>query len=543
MQNRKLKMFVFLASLLLGFYLLVPTVWPDRPQWALDFFPDRGARLGLDLQGGMYLVLEVEVERAVEDRTRRLRDEIVQAVAGVTAEIAGQGRVRVTASEAQRAALESWLGDRRDTLESSNVDGVLEVRYTSTELAQIRDWAVIQSERTIRNRIDQYGVVEPTIQRQGEDRIVVQLPGIDDPQRAIELIGKTAQLTFHLFRDDVQVPDLAAQVDALLVARPELKGNMRALNAAFAATLPAGVELRFQRVADGFAAQTVPVLVDAEPLLTGDTITDARVRLNPQYNEPYVALEFDSIGATAFEDVTSRYVGRRFAIVLDDTVYSAPVIRERIAGGRASIEGGFTVDEARDLAIVLRAGALPAPATILEERSVGPSLGQDSIKEGVLAISIGGFLVVLFMILYYKIGGLVADVALVANLVYLLALMSLFGSTLTLPGLAGIVLTIGMAVDGNIIIFERIREELRAGRSVRAAVDSGFAKALSAILDANVTTLIAGIVLFQFGTGPVRGFAVTLTVGVLTTMFSVLFVSRTMIDLYVQRRGISRLPI
>ena len=543
MRNQRTKLALFIASLLLGIYLMMPTVWRDRSDWAQDFFPESGARLGLDLQGGMYLVLEVQVERAVEDRTRRLREELTLAVPGLQFEIAGPGKLTATGDADALAALDAYVADRTDTLSASQSDAGSTVEYTEVELAQIRDWAVLQSERTIRNRIDQYGVVEPTIQRQGEDRIVVQLPGIDDPQRAIELIGKTAQLTFHLFRDDLPAGDVAAAVDGLLATQPGLRGDLRGLNAALAATLPAGVEVRFQRVADGFAAQTVPVLVDAEPMLTGDTITDARVRLNPQFNEPYVSMEFDAIGATAFEEITSKYVGRRFAIVLDDTVYSAPVIRERIAGGRASIEGGFTIDEARDLAIVLRAGALPAPAIILEERSVGPSLGQDSIREGVMAIAIGGVLVILFMIIYYKFGGLVADIALLANMVYLLALLSLFGSTLTLPGLAGIVLTIGMAVDGNVIIFERIREELRAGRGVRAAVDSGFGKALSAILDANVTTLIAGVVLFQFGTGPVRGFAVTLTAGILTTLVSVLFVSRTLIDLYVQRRGVTRLPI
>lgn len=543
MRNQRTKLALFVASLLLGIYLMVPTVWRERPQWAQDFFPESGARLGLDLQGGMYLVLEVQVERAVEDRTRRLREELSVAVEGLQFEILGLGELRAFGPAEAVSALQTWVGERTDTLAGSRSGDDLIVRFTSGELTQIRDWAVLQSERTIRNRIDQYGVVEPTIQRQGADRIVVQLPGIDDPQRAIELIGKTAQLTFHLFRDDLPAGDVNAAVDALLAAQPGLRGDVRRLNAALAATLPAGVEVRFQRVGDGFASQTVPVLVDGEPMLTGDTITDARVRLNPQFNEPYVSMEFDALGARTFEEITSQYVGRRFAIVLDDTVYSAPVIRERIPGGRASIEGGFTIDEARDLAIVLRAGALPAPAIILEERSVGPSLGQDSIEQGVLAIAVGGLLVVLFMLVYYKFGGLVADIALVTNMVYLLGLLSLFGSTLTLPGLAGIVLTIGMAVDGNIIVFERIREELRAGRGVRTAVDAGFAKALSAILDANVTTLIAGVVLFQFGTGPVRGFAVTLTAGILTTLVSVLFVSRTLIDLYVQRRGVTRLPI
>lgn len=544
----KIRLGVVAFSLLLGMLFVIPTLWPEREGILADITPSQGARLGLDLQGGMYLVLGVEVDRAVEDRSRRVRDEIRHLLeqAGIEGrvELDGITRIRVEAGEAAEPRIRRWIEDRGDILELDRKGpGVWEIRPTATELRQIRDWAVSQSLSTIRNRIDQYGIAEPTIQRQGDDRIVVQLPGVDDPRRAIELIGRTAQLTFHMYRDDLQVPDLESQVEDLLVRRPELRQDFHGLNEVLAVTLPTGVAVRFQRINDGFAARNVPVLVDTEPMLTGDTIVDARVRLNPQFNEPYVAMEFDAAGGRRFEEITSRSVGKRFAIVLDETVFSAPVIRERIPGGRASIEGQFTMDEARDLAIVLRAGALAAPARILEERSVGPSLGQDSIRAGVTAILVGSVLVLIFMMVYYRYAGFVADVSLVANMVFLLGILGLFGATLTLPGLAGIVLTIGMAIDGNVIIFERIREELRAGRGARASVEAGYAKALSSILDANITTLIAALVLFQFGTGPVRGFAVTLSVGILTTLFSVLFVSRTLIDAWVLRRGVRNLPI
>lgn len=546
----RFRLFVVVASMLLGALFVVPTVVPTPPDWLAPVLPDSGAKLGLDLRGGMHLVLEVDVDEAVYNRVIHLRNQLANwlseesiagsaTVTGTTASAAVVVEVPNTDVDKLIAWLDDWTGvlDATEPQRGPDLLSRVVVSLNPQEAERIRDWAVLQSLETISNRIDQFGVSEPSIQRQGANRIVVQLPGIDDPERAKELVGQTAQLTFNLLREDIDSAALNQAVDDWLARNPEGERNVHELNAALAATLPAGVVVRFQRVADDVGSYTVPSLIDAEPLMTGDSIIDARVQIDTQFNEPYVMLEFSREGGERFEQITAANINRRMAIVLDDIIYSAPVIRERISGGRASIDGAFTIEQARDLAIVLRAGALPAPVRIEEERTVGPSLGADSIHRGVRAIVVGGLLVILFMIAYYRVGGVVADVSLVANLLFLLGILGMFGATLTLPGLAGIVLTIGMAVDGNVLIFERIREELRAGRSARVAVDAGFGKALWTILDANITTLIAGIILFQFGTGPVRGFAVTLTVGILTTLFSVLFVSRTLLDAYVMRRA------
>jgi preprotein translocase subunit SecD len=284
-------------------------------------------------------------------------------------------------------------------------------------------------------------------------------------------------------------------------------------------------------------------VVENKTILTGDLLSNAQVRIDTRFNDPYVAIDFNSVGAKRFDQITAANVGKRMAIVLDDTVYSAPVIRERISGGSAQVSGSFTEQEATDLAIVLRAGSLPAPVDILENRTVGPSLGQDSIDQGILSVLIGGLLVIVSMLIYYKLSGLVANFVLILNIVFIMAMLSLFGATLTLPGIAGIVLTIGMAVDANVLIFERIREEIRLGRTARAAMESGFEKAKLTIIDANVTTLIAALVLFQFGTGPVKGFAVTLSVGIISSLFTALVVSRLIFDLYLSRGKVDRLSI
>jgi preprotein translocase subunit SecD len=287
----------------------------------------------------------------------------------------------------------------------------------------------------------------------------------------------------------------------------------------------------------------IPIVVKSKTVMTGDLLSDAQVRIDTRFNEPYVAIDFNPVGAKRFDQITAANVGKRMAIVLDDTVYSAPVIRERISGGSAQISGSFTEQEATDLAIVLRAGSLPAPVKILEDRTVGPSLGRDSINKGIFSVIIGGILVVAAIGLYYKWSGLVANIALILNLVFILALLSLFKATLTLPGIAGIVLTVGMAVDANVIIFERIREELRLGKTSRIALNAGYSKAFLTIIDANITTLIAALVLFQFGTGPVKGFAVTLSIGIITSLFTAIFVSRSIFDYFLERRQVKRLSI
>ncbi|MCM8784101.1 MAG: protein translocase subunit SecD [Candidatus Omnitrophica bacterium] len=364
---------------------------------------------------------------------------------------------------------------------------------------ETRHDAVDRALEIIRNRIDQFGVREPSILKQGVDRIVVQLPGITDRERALQIIGKTAQLEFKLISDD-----------------PEL------LRAALSDNIAEDYELKY--------LDKEPLLVRRKASLTGDTLIDARVSFESQFGAPYVSLKFNSQGAKIFSQVTGENVGRRLAIVLDGVVHSAPVIRERIPSGEAQITGRFSIDEANDLAIVLRAGALPAPIKIEEERTVGPSLGRDSIRAGIFATYIGTIFVVVFMIVYYFFAGFVADLALLLNFIIVLGVLGYFNATLTLPGIAGLALSLGMAVDANVLINERIREELKTGRSLRASIATGYDKAFSAIFDSNLTTLIAAFFLFQFGTGPIKGFAITLTAGILASLFTALIVTRTITE-------------
>jgi preprotein translocase subunit SecD len=391
------------------------------------------------------------------------------------------------------------------------------------QISQLRDDAVRQGVETIRNRIDQFGVAEATITRQGDDRILIQLPGVQDPDRAKALIGKTALLEFKLV-DDQTTPEQA-----------------------LAGRLPETSEILYQRHVDKDTKveRKQPWVVQKRTLLTGSELTRAEVQADP--NSPgnwQVAIEFTATGARIFGDVTEQNVGRRLAIVLDGSLYSAPRINERIPGGRAVITGQFTVDEARDLAIVLRAGALPAPVTIMEERTVGPSLGADSIRQGMIAIIGSAAAVFVFMLLYYRLSGAIADLALVLNLVILLACMAAFGATLTLPGIAGIALTIGMAVDTNILIFERIREELRLGKTPRAAIDAGFHRALRTIIDTHLTVMVTAAILYNFGTGPVKGFAVSLFVGLAASLFTAYFFTRLLFDLvYMGRRKVQAISI
>jgi preprotein translocase subunit SecD len=380
---------------------------------------------------------------------------------------------------------------------------------------QTMKMATDQALETIRNRIDQFGVSEPDIRPQENHRILVQLPGIKDPKRAIELIGKTARLDFKLVDEENSLEEA-------------LKGN-----------IPPGREILEQVSLDPKTGRQskIPYLLKRRTLLTGEYITDARVQIDSRYNEPYVSLSFNARGSRLFERITGDNIGKKLAIVLDDHVYSAPVIQDKISGGKAQITGRFTTDEARDLAIVLRAGALPAPIKILEERTVGPSLGKDSIEMGFKSMIIGGVIVIFFMIIYYGVSGMIADLALLLNILFIMSGLAFFGATLTLPGIAGIILTIGMAVDANVLIFERIREELRLEKPARAAIEGGYGKALVTILDANVTTFIAALVLFQFGTGPVRGFAVTLSIGIVASFVTAVFMTRVIFDyLFTHRR-------
>jgi preprotein translocase subunit SecD len=380
-----------------------------------------------------------------------------------------------------------------------------------------------QALETIRNRVDMFGVAEPDIRPQGEDRIVIQLPGVSNPDEALQLIGKTAILEFKLVDNGT-----TSVQDALRIGPP------------------AGTEVLYERRVDPIsgAESKIPILLRKQALMTGESLVDARAVRGQQFGDPQVTMSFDSRGAREFEELTGKYVGRQLAIVLDNQVYSAPTIKTRIPGGEAYIDGSFTIEEARLLAVVLRAGALPAPVSIIEQRTVGPSMGQDSIRQGLAAGLLGLTLILIFMLIYYRRSGIVADLALLFNFPIILGTLAGFGATLTLPGIFGLVLTMAMAVDANVLIFERIREEVRHGKSPVGAVKGGFDRAFWTIFDSNITTVMAAMVLYQFGSGPIRGFAVTLIIGILSSMFTAIFGSRWIFDLVLyNRRQIKKISI
>jgi preprotein translocase subunit SecD len=526
---------LFLAMALAALIYLTPTFFADSekpPSWWPGFLPKDQIRRGLDLQGGTHLVLEVKVEKAIESAIDRVRGELVnlfreRGISGVTVDKAPGAQLQVKAPSADAERLRGFFKSDFPNLTIANTQtnaGITEFTLTLSkeELRSLRDYAVDQSLETIRNRIDQFGVSEPTIVRQGQQDILVQLPGVQDPERAKSILGRTALLEFKL------VDDTGSLEEALRSGPPPGRQILYGLGS---------------RDGAGLGGEKVPYLLESRTLMTGEYIADARVRPATQLEGPYVELILNSRGARLFEEITAANVKRRLAIVLDNSVYSAPVIQERIGGGRASITGNFNIKDARDLAIILRAGALPAPVEIVEERTVGPSLGRDSIEQGIRSFIVGGAMVVLFIVAYYKGAGLVAIVALVFNVLFMMAVLAGFQAVLTLPGIAGIVLTVGMAVDANVLINERIREELRAGRAARAAVEAGYHNALPAILDSNITTFLSGAILFQFGTGPIKGFAVTLCIGILTTVITAVYLTRVYYDYRIGARKLERISI
>ena len=517
---------IALFAILMAFIYFTPTLMEKMPGWWANILPRDKIVLGIDLQGGMHLVLEVQTLKAVENHLERIVEELKHdlrksKIRYLKLKRHGTHAITVTLIRAgDNETFEEMVNANYRDFEvnsKSEVNGQqsFNLDLRSDAANRIKKMAVDQALETIRNRIDQFGVSEPEIRPQENDKILIQLPGIKDPKRAIALIGKTALLEFKIVDDEHSIKEA-------------LKGNM-----------PPGDEILYKHTTDpdtGLQKKT-PFLLKKRSLLTGQYITDARVQIDTRTNDPYVSLSFNSRGAKLFERVTGENVGKNLAIVLDNKVNSAPVIKSKISGGRAVIEGRYTMAEARDLAIILRAGALPAPVKIIEERTVGPSLGKDSIEKGIKSMLIGGIVVIIFMMIYYGLAGLIADLALLLNIIFIAGGLAFFGATLTLPGIAGMILTIGMAVDANVLIFERIREELRLGKTPRSAIDGGYSKALVTILDANVTTLIAALVLFQFGTGPVRGFAVTLSIGIISSLFTAIFITRIIFDyLYEQKR-------
>ncbi|MGD0231179.1 MAG: protein translocase subunit SecD [Syntrophorhabdales bacterium] len=516
LKSLKLRAVLILVFLFVSVIYLLPNVVELEGAWK-RYLPSEKIHLGLDLKGGMHLLLTLDTTRLMDNMLARKFNQLKDGMIREGVRFLGLDRkadsIAVIIRADQREKFYNLLGKELPDMKvlSNKTEGenlTIDLGYSDAELMGLKDNAVHQALETIRNRIDQFGVSEPVIVQQGENNILVQLPGVKDPERALELIGKTAQLEFKL-------------VDEENASKSGI------------GTVPEGDELLMmkQRNRETGVTTTVPILVKKQTLLTGDMLTDARVRIGGEFrNEPYVALEFNGEGSRAFDRMTGDNVGKRIAIILDNTVYSAPVVRERISGGKASITGGFTPDEAKDLAIVLRAGALPAPVNVVQNITIGPTLGQDSIRKGVQAAVLGGLLVIVFMIFYYRASGIVADIALFLNLIFLLGAFTALHATMTLPGIAGIILTIGMGVDTNVLIFERIREELRLGKTVRAAVDGGYSKAWVTIFDAHITTLITTFILFIFGTGPIKGFAVTLAIGIIINLFTAVFGSKTIFD-------------
>lgn len=518
-----------------------PSVFQVFPESVQKIFGHRGLTLGLDLQGGIHLVLEVEEDRAVEiavDRSRKAVEDLLKekAIPAESVKREGTNALVITLeTESDGDQVNTLMDDQYSSFVGQTTSGKsLRYELRSTEVDRVKNSAINQALETIRNRIDQFGVAEPLIQRLGLNQIAIQLPGVKDPQRAKDLIQETALLEFKLLEEAQVAADLPVQVS---------KGEEEKIVAEFQSRVPEGAEILFETAEsepDG-RSYSIPYLVKKEAALTGDVLQDARVEID-EMGGPAVGVTLDSKGAREFDLITAASVGKRMAIVLDGKVYSAPRINERISGGRAIINGTFTTDEANDLAVVLRAGALPAPLKTLQDLTVGPSLGKDSIEKGVRTTLIAGSLVLLFMIVYYRLSGIIANLAVFLNLICLLGALSGLNATLTLPGIAGIILTIGMGVDSNVLIFERIREELRQGRPVRLAVDAGYDKAFLTIVDSHITTLITGLALFIFGTGPIKGFAVTLCLGIAINLFTALVGTKVIFD-FLNRKKVESLSI
>ncbi|HIJ59455.1 MAG TPA: protein translocase subunit SecD [Nitrospirae bacterium] len=512
------------------FFDYMPKIWKD-------IMPNKGLVLGLDLQGGLHIVFEVEGDKAVDIAVERISSTLkgILEKKKLSASVKTEGsQIVVNPSNAEiRNAIEKEY----PILVPNESGGQVRYKLTDSEAKRIKDTSTDQVLEIIRNRIDQFGVAEPTIHRQGENEIVVQLPGVKDPKRAIEIIGKTALLEFKIVDDE---SPLAAELPQIIMSNEEEQFLQK-----FKTRLAENQQILFQRIINKETGVTTkrPHLLKKETLLTGDLLDEARVSIDQRFNEPYVSIVFNPAGAKIFEDITGKNVKKRLAIILDGTVYSTPVIQERISGGNAQITGNFTLEESKDLAIILRAGSLPAPVKTLQNVTVGPSLGKDSIEAGKLAGILATILVVVFMIFYYKLSGLIADLALMLNILLLLGAMASLNATLTLPGIAGIILAIGMAVDSNVLMFERMREEVRAGKTPRAAIESGYKKAFWTIFDSHVTTLITAAVLFQFGTGPIKGFAVTLSLGVSINLFTALIGTKTTFDLIHLKWDMKRLSI
>ncbi|HEY0235351.1 MAG TPA: protein translocase subunit SecD [Afipia sp.] len=509
----------------------VPNFFPEAtvktwPKWA-----QRHIVLGLDLQGGSYLLLEVDAKSVKKDKLEQVRDDVRRSLRDAKIGYTGLGvkgdNVEVRVKDTDLSAALTKLrelsqplggilgGSGQVSVEVTDAGGgLIRLNVPQPAINERLRQAVEQSIQIIEKRVNELGTVEPLIQRQGLDRVLVQVPGLQDPTRLKEILGKTAKMDFRM-------------VDTTVTPEDALQGR-----------LPPDSE-----VLRGVEEPHVPYVVKKQVLVSGGDLTDAQPGFDQRSGQPIVSFRFNTSGARKFAVATTENIKQPFAIVLDNEVISAPIIQEPITGGSGQISGNFTVQQANDLAILLRAGALPAPLTIIEERTVGPGLGQDSIAAGELASYVGSILVIVFMTLTYRLFGLFANIAVAINVAMIFGILSLLNATLTLPGIAGIVLTVGIAVDSNVLIYERIREEVRNGRNAISAIDAGFSRALATIMDSNITTFIAAAVLFYIGTGPVRGFAVTLGIGIITTVFTAFTVTRLIVATWVRWKRPQTVPI
>ncbi len=531
------KLSISLLIIMTGLLFLYPNfINKDYLNNFPNWLPKKQINLGLDLQGGSYLLLEIEVDALIKEKLNSLVSDVRSKFRSPSnripyTELGIDGQkviVKILNKDNFERAFEivknlsqpiqstnSFLSSGGKDLDTKldNSSGFISISLTKEAVSQKRRSAVEQSIEIIRRRVDETGTREPSIQKQGDDRVLVKLPGLDDPERVKNLLGKTARLTFQLVVNDIRADG----------------------------RIPPGMAV--YKVDDSNKSFAKEYVLQKRVLLSGDNLLNANPTIDQQSGKPAVAFRLNASGSKRFGDITTENVGYQFAIVLDNKVVSAPIIRQPITGGNGIITGSFSVEEANDLAVLLRAGALPAPLTILEERTVGPGLGADSIRAGKIACVFAFIGIIIFMILSYGIFGIVANIALIVNLILIGGVLSLLQATLTLPGIAGIVLTIGMAVDANVLIFERIREEIRIGNSPIASINNGYSRAIATIIDANITTLIAAILLFVFGSGPVKGFSVTLALGILSSMFTAITLSRLIIFIWYGKFKPKSLPI